>query len=56
MRRTYKTSNNAYIPTYPAAIGYDFATGIGTINCREPGEKLGDPAVNAMKRRQPISC
>jgi subtilase family serine protease len=26
------TSNRAYRPTYPATIGYDFATGIGTIN------------------------
>ena len=26
------TSNNAYIPTYPTTTGYDFATGIGTIN------------------------
>ena len=25
-------SNSAFIPTYPATIGYDFATGIGTIN------------------------
>jgi hypothetical protein len=26
------TSNSAYQPTYYAIIGYDFATGIGTIN------------------------
>jgi hypothetical protein len=26
------TSNNVYAPTYNATIGYDFATGIGTIN------------------------
>jgi hypothetical protein len=42
-RKAYKPSNNAYIPTYPAAIGYDFATGIGTINAANLVKNLATP-------------